>query len=253
MSEQHGITLEGSVPRAFAVLELLATQTEPMRLSALALQLGLQKSTAHRMLGTLIDLGYVEQDAASGCYQATLRLWEMGTGLIAHHRIKQVATRFLQQLHGATGETVSLTILSGHDVLYLDKLVSPRPTRFTSRVGSRVPAVLTAGGKAILALSPDARSIARQSLAAVKDQRRVGIDAFMKELKEIRAQGYAESSFRPGVVSYGAPILGQADTAAAALSVSAPTSRLSEKKRERIIDQLLATCADIAEEVGVLV
>ena len=241
---------EGAVSRAFSVLELLALEEEPIRLSAIALRLGMQKSTVHRILSTLSGLGYVQQEAQTGCYQATLRLWELGSGLIANHPVKRAAAVFMQQLHQSTRETVSLTVLSGDDVLYLDKLVSPRPIRFTSRVGSRAPAPLTAGGKAILAHEPDARAIIRRARQRIQETRRVAVEALVRELAVVRRDGYASSSFRPGLVSFAAPIMARDGRAAAALSVSAPESRLSDSKRESIVEQLLSTCAAIAEGVG---
>jgi DNA-binding IclR family transcriptional regulator len=238
------------VSRAFAVLELLAREVEPVRLSAVALRLGMQKSTVHRVLATLIGLGHVERDRATGCYRATLRLWEIGSGIAAHHPVKRAATAFLQQLQQATRETVSLTVLSGDDVLYLDKLVSPRPMRFTSRVGSRMPAPVTAGGKAMLAYEPDARAIIRRARSRVHASVRLNVDALMRELQDVRRKGYASSSLLAGVVSFGAPIMGHDGRAAAALSVSAPQTRLTDEKREQLIEQLLVTCAEITERVG---
>ena len=250
MSEAALQTAEGSVPRAFAVLELLARAAEPIRLSAIALQLGMQKSTVHRVLTTLSGLGYVQQEAQTGCYQATLRLWEIGSGLITHHPVKRAAAAFMQQLHQTTRETVSLTILSGDDVLYLDKLISPRPIRFTSRVGSRAPAPLTAGGKAMLAHEPDARAIIRRVRARLQDKQRLNPETLLTELEDVRNNGYATSSFRPGVLSFGAPIMARDGRAAAALSVSAPQSRLTKAKQQDIAEQLLRACAEIAERVG---
>jgi len=194
--------------------------------------------------------GYVEQDATTHCYMATLKLWELGSVRIAHHPIKQAAAVPLQRLHLATRETVSLTILSGDDVLYLDKLVSPRPVRFTSRVGSRVPAPLTAGGKAMLAYAPDARDIIRRARQRIEKKRQVGLLELMQELEGIRRDGYAVSTFRPGVVSFGAPIMGRDGQAAGALSVSAPDIRLTGSRREEIVEQLLVACAEIAERAG---
>lgn len=247
MNEAPLPATEGAVSRAFAVLELLALAEEPMRLSAVALRLGMQKSTVHRILTTLSGLGYVQQEPQTGCYRATLRLWELGSGLVAQHAVKRAAAAFMQQLHQSTRETVSLTVLSGDDVLYLDKIVSPRPIRFTSRVGSRVPAPLTASGKALLAHEPEARAIIRRVRARIQDKRRVNPDALASELESVRRMGYATSSFSPGIISFGAPIMARDGRAAAAISVSAPESRLTKSKREEIIEQLLMACAQIAE------
>lgn len=243
-------TAESAVSRALAVLEALATAPEPLRLSTIAQQLEMQKSTVHRILSTLSQLGYAEQAEPTSCYRATLKLWELGVGLVAEHPVMRAASPFMAALHRATGETVSLTILSGDDVLYLDKILSPRPIRFTSRVGSRVPAPLTAGGKAMLAYAPDARAIARRAAPRIKDKRRIEIDALMRELEKIRAQGYAMSSFRPGVISIAAPVMARDGQAAAALSVSAPVERVNAKKRGAIIEEVMTACATVAERFG---
>lgn len=242
--------LDGAVPRAFAVLELLASVPEPARLSAIAQELDLQKSTVHRILATLIDLGYVEQVPETGCYQSSLKLWELGTGPIARHPIKRAATPYVQKLHAITRETVSLTIMAGDQVLYLDKMVSPRPMPFTSRAGSRLPAPLTAGGKAMLSLMPDADDIARRVRERLKDKRLLNLKKLRAELDEAQRSGYATSRFRAGVVSFGAAIVGYAGEPVAALSVSAPTTRINEQKQAGIIEQLLGTCAEIAENMG---
>lgn len=252
MADAAALTSEGSVARAFAVLEFLARRPEPARLSAVALELGLKKSTVHRILGTLASLGYVEQVAGSGCYRATLRMWELGTHIISEHPVKRVAAPFLHQLHMATGETVSLTVLDGDEVLYLDKIVSPRPVRFTTRVGSRAPAPLTAGGKAMLAQLPGSNGIVRRALPRISKKRRPEIDAFLQELEEVRGAGFAVSSFSPGVVSFAAAVMARGGLPAAAISVSAPEERLDEAKRADIVEKVRTTCAEIAERVGLL-
>ena len=243
-------TAESAVSRALAVLEALAGAPEPLRLSSIAQQLEMQKSTVHRILSTLSQLGYAEQVEPTSCYRATLKLWEVGVGIAAEHPVMRAASPLMAALHRATGETVSLTILSGDDVVYLDKLVSPRPIRFTSRVGSRVPAPLTAGGKAMLAHAPDARAIARRAASRIKDKRRVEIDALMRELEKVRVQGYAISSFRPGVISIAAPVMARDGRAPAALSVSAPLERVNAKKRSEIIEEVMTACATVAERFG---
>jgi IclR family acetate operon transcriptional repressor len=236
--------------RAFSVLERLASSREPLRLSAIARELGLQKSTVHRMLSLLVALGYAEQVKDTGCYRATLRLWEMGQAVIVEHPVKRAAAAFLQELHRATRESVSLVILAGDDVLYLDKLFSPRPIRFTTRVGSRVPAPLTAGGKAILAHDPDARAIVKRVAASAGHKQSLKLEKLMRELAEVREHGYSSSSYSPGVLSLAAPVMGHDGQAAAAISISAPASRVNAKKKAEIIEHVLGVSAQIAERVG---
>jgi IclR family acetate operon transcriptional repressor len=219
-----------------------------MRLTALAQELGIQKSTMHRILSTLSALDYVSQDRATGCYRASLKMWEIGARIVAEHPVKRAAAGFLHALQRATGETVSLLVRVDDDVLYLEKLISLRPTRATTRAGSRVPAVLTAGGKAMLAHDPDARAVAERCAARIQDP--FDVATFLRQLAPIRARGYALSSFNPGVVSVGAPILGPDDEVLAALSVSAPRERLTKVSQARIVELTLASCAEMAEAIG---
>jgi DNA-binding IclR family transcriptional regulator len=241
---------EGAVARALGVLELLALSPEAARLSAVALALGLQKSTTHRILSTLTSLGYVEQVAETGCYRATLKLWELGASAINEHPVARVARPFLHELHRATGETVSLTMLAGDEVLYLDKIVSPRAIRFTTRVGSRVPAPLTAGGKVLLAHQRDPRASIKRSAARIERSRPLDVEALVRELEEVRERGYAISSYSPGVISVAAPVMARDGRAAAALSVSAPVERVTAKKKAATIERVLNTCANMSERVS---
>jgi DNA-binding IclR family transcriptional regulator len=242
--------VDSAVAKAFRVLEAVSDAHGFSRLSQLAADLGLQKSTVHRILGELVELGFVEQDETRGLYRPTLRTWEIGTTVVADVPIKQVASGALQQLHDATGETVSLTVRSGDDVLYLDKLISPRPMRFTTRVGSRVPLPLAASGKAILAVSPDGEQVVER-LARVPELRdRIDVEQVLKALVEARRRGYAVSSARPGVQSFAAAVLDRNEEPVGALSVSAPTERLDRAKRSAIAEAAVSTALRLGESLG---
>lgn len=243
--------MDQAVSRALSLLEVLSRAGAPMRMSALAIEAGLQKSTTHRILQSLIELGYVEQEAETGRYGASLKMWELGSAVVVEHPVKRVASSFLQALHAATGETVSLLLRSGDDVLYLDKIVSPRAVRFSTRPGSRAPAPLTAGGKAMLAGAPDARAVAERVAARLKT-RRLDVDAFMADLEDTQARGYAVNRHNPGVISLGCALPARTGPAMAALSVSAPIERLGDGGEARLAEALLSTCARLAETAGYL-
>lgn len=244
--------MDSTVAKGFRVVELLARAGEPLRLSAMAEQLGLQKSNVHRLLATLTDLGYVMREAGTGRYMLTLRVWELGASVLAMHPAKRAAAPYMQELHKATNETVSLTVLDGDDVLYLDKINSPRPLRFSTRPGSRVPAALTAAGRAMLSREPAAREIVERNAAGQAGQTSIDVESVLADLDAIRHNGYAfsESALTAGLFAVAAPILGRNDRAAAALSVSAPVERLGEERVREIREAVLNTCARIVEAVG---
>lgn len=240
--------MDQAVSRSLAILEALALAGAPLRMSRLSEQVRLQKSTVHRILQTLIALGYVEQEAETGRYGASLKLWEMGSAIVFEHPVKRAATSFLQALHKDVGETVSLLVPSGGDVLYLERLVSPRPIRFSARPGSRVPALRTAGGRAILAQEPDLAAAAAQAVAHAGDGRTVS--DVLEDLERARSRGYAISRDTPGVVSMGCAIAGRAGSPAAAISISAPLERAAAIGEDRIANALLSTCASLYDSVG---
>ncbi len=242
--------MTSAVAKSFRILEELSTRG-PLRLSTLADELGLGKSTVHRVLAELGELGYVEQEQESGRYRPTLRTWELGTAVVADLPVKQAAASALQDLHTATGETVSLVVRSGDDALYLDKLISPRPMRFTTRVGSRIPLPIPAGGKALLAASDDgpevvARLAERPELTALID-----VDKVVKELTAARRRGYAVASSKArGVVSLAAAVIDRDQRPAAALAVSAPADHLDRQRRDEVAAAVVSTATRLSESLG---
>jgi IclR family transcriptional regulator, KDG regulon repressor len=246
--------MDTTVVKGMRVLELLARAEGPMRLSSIAEALQLQKSNVHRLLNTLSQLGYVRRDAGTGFYQATLSLWELGAGIIAAHPAKRAAGPFMQEIHLATAETVSLTILDGDEVLYLDKILAPRPLRFTTQPGSRASAPLTASGKVMLAFEPAevAEATIRRVVATVTQARDLNVEDLLDELALVRRQGYAtsESSWTSGVVSIAAAIMGRDGRAAAALTVSGPAERLTPEARANAAEAVMHACTRIAETFG---
>lgn len=242
--------MDQSVSRGLLVLERVSRATAPVRMSDLAHDLGLQKSTLHRVLKTLVALGYVEQEPVTDRYRPTLKAWEIGMGVANAHPVRRAAAPFLRELHQATGETVAVTVLAGDDVIYLDKITAPRPMAYSTQVGSRVPAPLAAGGVAILANEPEAAAIVDRVAQRLLNRRDFDAPAFMAELGRVRAGGYALTQPMPGVMGFGGAILSRDGRAAGALSVTAPTARLTEAKQTMIVEAVLHACAGMAETVG---
>ena len=239
----------GAVAKSFRVLEILSTTAGPSRLSSLADASGMQKSTVHRVLAELIDLGYAEQDETTGLYRPTLRTWELGSATVANLPIRQVASAALQDLRRDTGETVSLVVRSGDDALYLDKIISPRPERFSTRVGSRVPLPLTIGGLALLASSDDGADVVRRTARRTDLSAEVDVDAVVRSLDTIRRRGHATST-RQGVTGVAAAVLDRNEVPVAALVVSAPSDRMNAEQRRRVTELLVSATARLGESLG---
>jgi IclR family transcriptional regulator, KDG regulon repressor len=251
---QRARTLDTTVVKALTVLEHLVQAPGPVRLSSVAQDLGLQKSNVHRTLATLISQGYVTRDPNTGLYRPTLRLFELGAKVVSEHPAKRAAAPYIQDLHRALGETVNLYVLDQGQVLVIDKLLSPRPLRFSTQPGSRIPASTTAAGRAMLAYDPNPRETITLSQPLVRPGIEVDPDEIIALLPEIRRRGYAEATnaWTPGLFSIAAPILRRDGTAAAAIGVSGPIERQNDKSHGEIIEALLTTSARIAENAPLL-
>jgi DNA-binding IclR family transcriptional regulator len=155
-----------SVGRALRLLTIVAEQGS-VSVSAAAEQLGVARSTAHRMLSTLLTEGFVRQDPVSKTYSPGRRMLEVGLAALRNLDVRSAARPELEALRDELGETVHLVLLEGTHILFLDSVESPRAVRVGSRTGMTMPAHCTAAGKAILAALPPAAL--EEYLAALPD------------------------------------------------------------------------------------
>ncbi|MEM5516283.1 IclR family transcriptional regulator [Henriciella sp. AS95] len=243
--------MDSTMEKGLRVLEMIVAAPGPVRLSTVAQELGLQKSNAHRSIATLVSLGYVTQDEASGLYRPSLKLFELGARVAGVHPVRRATAPYLQDLHRTLGETVNFYVLEHNSVLVVDKLLSPRPLRFSSQPGSRLPIATTAAGNAMLAHAPDPEALLQMSLKAIPPRADTPLDPakVLKGLANIRKNGFAEAtnSWTPGIFSIAVPLKDPDGHATAALGVSGPIERQTPDNRAAIIEALMTTSARIAE------
>ncbi len=128
--------------RLFLTMETLA-QRGPMGLIELSNQMELHKSTVHRLLNSLIYMGYARQDLETGKYSLTFKLLELSNQLLAHVDVIEIVRPYLKKLMRQTGETVHFVQKDGNYAVYIDKVESDQNSvRMVSKVGSRTPSVL---------------------------------------------------------------------------------------------------------------
>ena len=142
-----------SVERIFQLIEQLASHPAGASLQRLAQETDLAKSTVHRLLASLVGLGYAAQEPGTGRYRLTLKMFELSSGIVNSMEIMDVAKAHLERLSQRTGEAVHLVIRDARDIVYIYKTESG-PMRMSSRVGLRSPLYCTGVGKAILATLP---------------------------------------------------------------------------------------------------
>jgi DNA-binding IclR family transcriptional regulator len=241
--------MNNTLVNGMALLEVLARSDRALGVSELAARVDLGKSNAHRLLQTLTELGYVRRDAATGTYAAAIRLWELGTAMIDHLDLRELALPAMEGLLSRTRESVHLSVLDGDEVVYLHKLESPEPVRAYSKIGGRAPARCVATGKALLAaLNETTLAGVAENLHAFTPKSITDPDAFLQEMAGIRTRGYATNAgeWQETVCGVAAPIHDPAGGVIAAIGVSGPAERLRPGRFKALGAEVVAA-ADAVE------
>jgi IclR family transcriptional regulator, acetate operon repressor len=192
-SEDRPAGLIGAVDNVLRLLAIFETQ-KVIRVNEVSRDMGLSRSTVHRMLSTLHYHRFVEQDDLSRAYRPGPALVDIGLAVVRNMDIRAMAHGVLVELAEETGETAHIGVLRGTEVVYLDSVESAQVVRTGSRVGWSLPAHATAGGKAILATLPEAElkdlypdeKLAAPTAAAPQTR-----SVLIEQLAEVRARGYA--------------------------------------------------------------
>ncbi|MCI2415985.1 IclR family transcriptional regulator [Saccharopolyspora sp. K220] len=240
-----------SVDNALHLLALLGDR-RALRVAEAAEVLGVARSTAHRLLSALRAHGFAMQDKANGAYRPGPVLNEIGLAAIGRIDIRRVAQPVLQELRDETQETVSLSLLEGRDIRFIDCVEGTRSVRVGGRTGIVLPANCTAGGKALLAAlsQPElARRYADQDLA-VRTESSVGSWAELeKELDAIRQDGYAINleEGEQGISAVATAVRDLTGAPLAAIAVVVPASRMDAAAARELAPRVMATAGAIQE------
>lgn len=239
--------------RGMALLEILARSGRPLGVSELAMRTETAKSTTHRILQTLTELGYVRRDPDSGTYRAAIRLWELGAAMFANMDLPALASPAMERLLDDWRETVHLSVLDDAEVVYLHKLDSPEPVRAYSQVGGRAPAHCVATGKAILAFQDPVRLEAlSRRLVAHSPRTITDPAAFLAEMARIRAEGHAvnRGEWRQTVHGLGAPVRDPHGRVIAGVGISMPAQRFEGNDLAAMAASVRRTADEIGAAIG---
>lgn len=218
----------GSVDKAFALLRAFEPgDAGGVGVSELARRTDLSKSTAHRLLATLVQNGAVQR--ADDVYRLGPLFTELTVEDATSHgqRVSEILTPFLAALFERTRMTVHLGYLIGTDVSYANKLHSVTGVQSPSRIGGRVPGYATGVGKAIMAWDESLtertieKGFSRWTRNTITDP-----DEFRQVLAQVREEGlaYDREEISAGLSCVAAPIFGRGPVPVAAMSVSGPTA-----------------------------
>lgn len=238
-----------SVERAFAVLRSLAAGSAGV--SDVADRTGLPKSTVSRLLGTLVDVGAVEQDGVLGEYSLGELILDLSASASPGRNLVPIARPSLEELVERTGEAAGLSILHGVEVYYLDQVEGSHPVNVRDWTGEAVDAHAVSSGLVLMAGASDA---ARQRMLAAPlprftDKTVTDPVTLANRLDEVRragvAWGYEELS--DGLNSVAAPVVNPAGTVIAAIHVHGPSYRFPAPGSA---DAITAAVVEAAERVS---
>jgi DNA-binding IclR family transcriptional regulator len=235
-----------SVERALAVVRCLAASDEDLGVTDVAARTALSVSTAHRLLQALRTDGLVAQDPRTERYH-------LGPGFVALGRRAEARLPFdhlvprLEELAGATGESVSLGTRVGDEVLIVLHVDSPQPLRFDQPPGTFVPVHASAIGKALLAFAPDpAAEVAELGeLGTFTAATLTSPAALLADLEVTRRRGWAlnDGERFAGVRTMAAPLLDPTGQPWAGLAVQGPSARLADERLPDLAALLVSAAA----------
>jgi IclR family transcriptional regulator, pca regulon regulatory protein len=259
MPDFSGPRYSQSLARGLAILECFRAERSVLGIAEIADELGMSRSTTHRYLTTLVALGYVEQDKRRK-YRLSLRVTDLGMSALNSTGLREHAHSILEELRQGSSFTVSLAMLDGQEIVYVDRVVSFQRARHDTGIGvgigSRLPAFCTAMGKVLVAHLPEDER--RELLAQVRLERRgpnaiTGKGALQAELEGVLEEGFAteDEELAKGRIAIAAPIRNETGAATAAIDLSSDTSIIAVQRLiSALLPHLIAAADRISARLG---
>ncbi|HEV7817005.1 MAG TPA: IclR family transcriptional regulator [Janthinobacterium sp.] len=239
------------IERMVALLDALASYTDPVSLKELSKVSGLHPSTAHRILNDMVLTRFVDR-IEPGTYRLGMRLLELGNVVKSRLSVREAALDSMRVLHKKTQQTVNLSVRQGDEIVYIDRSFSERSGMQVVRaIGGRAPLHLTSTGKLFLS-ADDPKMVrayaTRTGLAGHNKNSITDLAKLERELSLVRARGFARDNeeLELGVRCIAAGIYDDTGKLVAGLSLSAPADRLQDSW----LGQVSQTALLISESLG---
>lgn len=247
-------TVSSTVAKAIGIVDILASRGESgISLVELSALIEMPKSSTHRYLSTLQELGLAERKDGDR-YCLGTKVIELAGSFLTRSDLRNESQAIMEELAEKTGETVHLAVPSGTDIVYIAKIESRYALTMSSHIGSRQPMYCTSLGKAILAFSKpkQVRTILAGELQARTPHTITSIEALRAELVTVRSQGFAldQEENELGICCVGAPVLDYSFTAIAAISISGPCERITQDRAVELGHLLWESTQQISRRRG---
>ena len=246
----------GSVEKGFQVLEAFRDTHRLMSMAEIARAAGLDRSATQRLVHTLEQLGYLRRLPDSSLYGLASRVLRLSYNYLRSREIIDRASPYLLEMTHALGETSNLQELDSHEIVFLARFPGRHLVNVDFAVGSRLPAVFTASGRAMLSKLDAAgkREIIRATpLVAVTPQTEVDPKVLLQRIDEAARQGYAivQNQTVMGDLSVAAAITDHVGRPIGAINVSVPSTRWTvQRAEEQLLPHVLLAATSISQAKG---
>jgi DNA-binding IclR family transcriptional regulator len=242
-----------SVDRALTVLQMLAKHGE-LGVTDIARKLNVHKSTAFRLVTTLESHDLVEQHADRGKYRLGVGVLQLAGATAAKLDLVQRARPVSQRLAEIVGETVNITVLSGHEALYVDQVAGSAALQLHNWVGQRIPLHATSNGKVLLASVSGPRfdeltSGVLKRFTTRTITSRIDLKA---QVDAVRRKGFAIAvdELEVGLTAIAAPICGADGSVVGSISASGPGFRITAERMPDAAKHVVASAQEISRRLG---
>jgi IclR family KDG regulon transcriptional repressor len=243
-----------AVERALQILGCFDEEHPERGITEIAQVVDLHKATAHRIVTTLVNYGYLERAADGQKYRLGLELTNLGFKVIHRMDLRREALPYMTQLVQQWDETCDLSIFDRGEVFYIEVMRGNRALTIAAAVGQRLPAYCTASGKLFMAYLPpeELDIILNKKLVSYTDNTITSPDELRKQLEMIRNQGYAvdNEEMEVGVRAVSAPIYNRQGAVIAAVSIPSPTSRMTLDRIPKTVSTLTEATRAISRRMG---
>lgn len=243
-----------SVEKALLIIELLMRHGEAMPAREIALRIGINRTTVHRLLNSLMRRGWVEKEPEGAGYRISLRYLVLSSLAYQQRDVLTSMRPTLVRLSELSRETVHVGVLDGFHIVHVDKVDSPERVGVSSTIGTRALAHLTSLGKAILAVSPVETVEAYVAHAKPHLERDTRLDTawLLDDLERTRQRGYSvdDEEDSLGVRCIGSAIVAGDGEPIFAISITGPAGRFTMDRAHACAPALMEATTAVSQELG---
>lgn len=239
--------------KAFRILEFISAHRS-VKPSDITRCLGLSRTNVHRLLATLMHVGYVTRDSDRG-YRLSFEVFKLGSRVPLSRDLRDVARPVMADLMQKANENVYLTVLYGHMVIAIEEVKSANPLSLNPDVTYSYPVHACASGKNFLSVMDEKtreRLLRETGLTRRTERTITDVETMHRECAHCREQGYATelAEFSDDLNSYAAPIFDYRGKMVANVSISGPALRATKERLDSLVDALREAADSISQQLG---